>query len=84
MRKASASLAGGYERQNGGVGVVDSRRADVHRVILDDFKRVSAWTGMLASRVENRPDDEEDPHRTFDFDTDKLLGVKKEKNGKSS
>jgi len=34
---------------------------------------------MLASRVDNSIDDEEEPGRTFDFDTEELLGVKQDK-----
>ena len=33
----------------------------------------------VKSRVYKSQDVEEELHRTFDFDTDKLLGVKKEK-----
>ena len=71
--KVSALLAGGYERKNGAVGLVDYKTENVRKVILDDFSRTLAWTGMLASRVEDKPGDEEEPHRTFDFHTDDLL-----------
>jgi hypothetical protein len=51
----------------------DFKKENVRKVILDDFSRALAWTGMLASSVDNSPDDEEEPHRTFDFRTDELL-----------
>jgi hypothetical protein len=71
--KVSALLAGGYERKKGAVGLVDYKTENVRKLILDDFNRTLAWTGMLASRVENSLDDEEEPHRTFDFHIDDLL-----------
>jgi len=71
--KVSALLAGGYERKNEAVGLVNFKKENVRKVILYDFSRTLAWTGMLASRVEDSLDDEEEPHRTFDFHTDDLL-----------
>jgi len=59
--------------QNGRFMLVDFKKENVRKVILDDFSRVLAWTGMLESSVDNTPDDEEEPHRTFDFRTDELL-----------
>jgi hypothetical protein len=38
--------------------------------VKDDFHRVWAWTGTLASSMD---EEEEAPSRTFDFDTKKLL-----------
>ena len=69
----SALLAGAYERKNEAVGLVNFKKGNVRKVILDDFSRTLAWTGMLATRVEDSLDDEEEPHRTFDFHTDDLL-----------
>jgi hypothetical protein len=71
--KVSAFLAGGYKKQNGRFILVDFKMENVRKVILHDFSRALAWTGMLASSVDNTPDDEEEPHRTFDFRTDELL-----------
>jgi hypothetical protein len=82
MKVARSLSSGQYSK--GGIMEIIPNEANVHGRILGDFDGALAWTGMLASRVENRPEDEEEPHRTFDFDTDNLLGVKKEKNGEPS
>lgn len=71
--KVSIFLAGGYKKQDGKIMLVDFKKENVRKVILDDFTRALAWTGMLASSVDNSPDDKEEPHRTFDFHTDELL-----------
>ena len=71
--KVSAFLAGGYKKQNGKVMLVDFKTENVRKVILDDFSRTLAWTGMLASGVDSSLDDEEEPNRTFDFHTDELI-----------
>jgi hypothetical protein len=44
--------------------------ADAQRAVKNDFHRVWAWTGTLASSTD---EEEEMPHRTFDFDTNELL-----------
>jgi hypothetical protein len=71
-------------KSKGGILETISKEANVHGVILDDFDRALAWTEMLASRVDNSTDYdtdyEEEPRRTFDFDTEDLLGIKKEEN----
>jgi hypothetical protein len=69
-------LAGGQYSKSAMMKTTDE--ANVHGVILSDFDRALAWTGMLASRVDNSIDDDEEPGRTFDFDTDELLRVKQE------
>ena len=61
------------QQQNGKVMLVDFNKENLRHVILDDFSRALAWTGMLAPAVDNSLDDEEEPHRTFDFDTEDLL-----------
>ncbi|MGC2668611.1 MAG: hypothetical protein WA220_05450 [Candidatus Nitrosopolaris sp.] len=70
--KVSSLLAGGYKKENGKVMLVDFRKENIRNVILDDFKRALAWTGALASNLDPGSVDDE-PHRTFDFDSDKLL-----------
>jgi hypothetical protein len=71
--KVSAFLAGGYEKKDGQVMLVDFKKENVRKVILDDFTRALAWTGALATGVDSNLDDEEEPHRTFDFHSDELL-----------
>jgi hypothetical protein len=78
-KKVARSLPSG-QYSKGGLFQTNLNEANVHGVILGDFDRALAWTGMLASSVDNSTDDEEEPSRTFDFDIDKLLGIKKEKN----
>ena len=65
--------------------MVNFAEANVHGIIVGDLDRALSWTGMLASSVDNSTDDEEEPSRTFDFNTEESLGIKKEeKNGEST
>ncbi len=83
MMKVRRSLPSGqYSR--GGMLEVNSNEANLHGLILDNFARALTYTWMLASDVYKSQDVEDEPHRTFDFDTEKLLGIKKEKSGESS
>lgn len=40
--------------------------------VKDDFRRVWAWTGTLASSIGEK---EDVPHRTFEFDINELLNA---------
>jgi hypothetical protein len=82
-KKVARSLPSGQYSKDRMLEVV-SNEANVYGLILGDFDRALCWTGMLASNLDKSQDVEEKPRRTFDFDTDKLLGVEKENNGESS
>lgn len=73
--KVRRSLSSG-QYSKGGILEVNSNEANVHGIMLGDFDRVLSWTVLLASGLDKSQDVEEKPHRTFDFDTDKLLGVR--------
>jgi hypothetical protein len=85
-KKVSASLQSGYDSDSEGriIKLVDTTDDRVRGNILGDFDRALTWTGMLAHDVYKSQDVKEEPHRTFDFDTEELLGIKEEKNGESS
>jgi hypothetical protein len=85
-KKVSASIPSGYDSKKGGkiIQLVDDEENRVYNNILGDFDRVLGWTAMLKSDIDKSQDVEEKPHRTFNFNTEELLGIKKEKNGESS
>jgi hypothetical protein len=57
--------------------IVDTFTNGHARVIVkDDFTRAWAWTRMIADKVDLDMEEDLSPHRTFDFDTDKLLAEK--------
>jgi hypothetical protein len=71
-KKVSTSLRSGYVGTNQRWGLANPEDENVREVILSDLTRALAWTGMLASEARKNPDVNEEPDRTFDFDTAEL------------